>query len=289
MSHGEHDWTRLVGHDTRGLIADYLDRVFSVDGVIGVYVSGSFARGTADAWSDIDLLASCDSDRPLRDTVDDVVLAVSEASQQLMMKRRDGDHFTVVNLIFAPWVRVDVSVTDNPEPGGPRMTLQKVRGPGSIDIDWHTQAAPHSRGLENGTTDRQSAQRLVDEIVRFVGLLPTVLGRGDLIAGVSGCHLLWDRLVGLCLLSVDGVEKTGALSRNKLLRLEHRALLESMPAVHPARDSIIAFHEAAWYALVTILNGTAYHGVDLPSPHVLNALARWVGERAGLSLVTPEE
>lgn len=284
----DRSWSDLAGHDTRGMIDQYIDRVFSVASVTAVYVSGSFARGVADAWSDIDLLATCDGPRPLGEIVDDVVLAVSDGSEQLMTFRRDGDHFTVVNLIFAPWVRVDVSVTDNQDPGGPRMTLKKVRGPGSVDIDWHAQSSVTLVLKGEGGVDRESAQRLVDEVVRLVGLLPTVLGRGDLVAGTSGCHLLWGQLVDLCLMSMEGVEKSGALSQNKFLQKEHRSLLESLPAVQPTHDSIVTFHEAAWRALVTILSGAEYRGVELPSPQVLRALTSWAGERVGMELDDPQ-
>ncbi|GAB3763445.1 nucleotidyltransferase domain-containing protein [Microlunatus parietis] len=221
--------------DVRALVDHYVELLSALSGVRAVLLGGSFARDAADRWSDLDLMIVAADGVAPAELADAALVAVTASNEPLLAIRRDSDHSCLVNLVLPPWIRLDISVTDDPRPGGPRMSLRQVYGE-PIEI---------TSSMED-TVDLEAAAAVITQLVRVYGLLPVVLGRDDLITATQGSHLVWGELVNLCLLVDPETSRMGALSKAQRILPEHRDLLLSLPAIAPDRESILAFHEAAF-------------------------------------------
>lgn len=264
--------------DVRALVDHYVDLLSRLSGVRAVLLGGSLARQAADRWSDLDLMVvGADGVSPA-ELADAALVAVSTSvDEPLLAIRRDGDHHCLLNLVLPPWTRIDISVTDDQQPGGPRMPLRQVYGD-------HLELTPPPEGVG---VDLGAAAAVVAQLVRVYGLAPVVLGRDDLITALQGCHLIWSELVNLCLLVDPETSRMGALSKARRLLPEHRELLLSLPAIGPDRAGIIAFHEAAWAALLIITGSGPLAAVDWPPQRTLQHLQSWLDETLGLAIGLP--
>lgn len=140
---------------------------------------------------------------------------------------------------------------------------------------------------EEGTVDLGTAAAGVAQLVRVYGLLPVVLGRDDLVTATQGSHLVWGELVNLCLLLDPETSRMGALSKAQRLIPEHRELLLGLPGIQPDRTSIIAFHEAAWCALLKLTADGPLAGASWPPVRTLEHLKAWLDRTLGLAVELP--
>lgn len=262
--------------DVRALVDHYVELLSALPGVRAVLLGGSFARDAADRWSDLDLMiVGADSVAPA-ELADAALVAVTAADEPLLAIRRDSDHHCLLNLVLPPWTRIDISVTDDHRPGGPRMVLRQVYGE---PLEITPPAA--------GTVDLEAAAEVISQLVRVYGLLPVVLGRDDLVTATQGSHLVWGELVNLCLLVDPETRRMGALSKAQRILPEHRDLLMSLPAIAPERASILAFHEAAWSALIAITRSGRLAEANWPPTRTLQHLRAWLDQTLGLTIGLP--
>ncbi|MFC7621073.1 hypothetical protein [Microlunatus sp. GCM10028923] len=263
--------------DARDLVDHHVELLSALPGVRAVLLGGSLARDAADRWSDLDLMIVAADGVAPADLADAALAAVTGADEPLLVIRRESDHHCLLNLVLPPWTRVDLSVTDDQRPGGPRMPLRQVYGE-PLDLT----PPPGDTAV-----DLDGAAAVITQFVRVYGLLPVVLGRDDLVTSVQGCHLIWGELVKLCLLIDPETGRMGALSKAQRILPEHRDLLLALPAIAPDRRTILAFHEAAWSALLAITASGPLAEADWPPERTLQQLRSWLQQTVGLTLALP--
>jgi predicted nucleotidyltransferase len=172
-------------------------------GLRALAYGGSLARGEADAYSDLDLIATVDDPAAF-----DAEAVVREATETVLLRRLP---FGVV-AVTPDWLRLDLVVR-------------------AVDAPEHAPSPPDARGL-------------AEEFLRVLGLLPTVVGRGEWIVGSDGVWLLRLLLVQLCLALNGETTITGVKRLNAKLTSEQRAELEALPPIAATRAAVIEGHLA---------------------------------------------
>lgn len=167
--------------------------------VLGVWLVGSYARGTNDRFSDVDLWVVVDAA-----DVDGFCVDWPRICEQIaptVFQRRVGDR-PIFNQITPEWLRFDMSVgTPEAIAGRTRSTVSPLYDPKGL-----------SAGLrEPGPLKKPDPDRVGSisrEFLRVLGLLPTVVGREEFVVGQSGVGLLRSMLIDLMLEEV-AVEERG--------------------------------------------------------------------------------
>lgn len=214
------------------------DRTLAVLGaderVRAVWLSGSVARGDADAASDLDFIV----------TVDDSAHAGFAAE----WRDRLGlitDTVLAKPLGFAPgsfycvtpdWLRLDVvveKVSDLPS------TFLRTRL-AVLDRDGLAVAVPEPDAPAGPSP--QTMENLVQEFFRIHGLLPVIVTRQDWLLGVEGVHTLRTLLYQLFVEANAPHPTTGLKKWSGKLTDEQRRLLESLPTGEASRTAVIDGH-----------------------------------------------
>jgi predicted nucleotidyltransferase len=205
--------------------------------VQAAWLAGSFGRGDADAFSDVDLLIVVgDEDR-------DAYLAGWEAvieriAPTVYRKALVHGEIGVYNAITRDWMRLDLTVM------GPAHVASRARSGLKVLFD---RAELHGSLPERGSPippDPDRVQRLTVEFLRVLGLLAVVLGRGEVLVAVTGCGHLRNHLISLFLETAAVEDRGGVLKLAPLLSEQQRTALEALPPLVATRDSVIEVHRA---------------------------------------------
>jgi hypothetical protein len=199
--------------------------------VRALFLGGSFGKGQADRYSDIDLIA--------------VVSPADQAQFNAQWKDRlqsiapivfwneltTGDH--VFNAITDQWQRIDLVTTD--------AEAMRRRGQDSLkpvfDKDGLLGTLPETIPWPGPSKGHVS--HLIHEFIRVLGLFGVGAGREEYLTCVAGVDLLRMLLYNLLKEEVEVADKGGMLAWSRLLSREQLAALESIPAAAPTRQSLI--------------------------------------------------
>ncbi|HKC52277.1 MAG TPA: nucleotidyltransferase domain-containing protein [Myxococcota bacterium] len=200
--------------------------------VRALWVSGSLARGAADAWSDLDLIAS------VRDADFDAVAASWRewlaAITPTVIARQipflPGSFYSLtptcerldvvlerVSAVRSSWFFARIAVFD-------RDGLDAQRPP----------ARPPA------PPDRAKVETAIEEPLRYLALLPAVLGRGEYLLAQEGYGHMRRRIAELFIELNAPLPATGVKHFRDKLRPEQYALLESLPWPEATREALIA-------------------------------------------------
>jgi predicted nucleotidyltransferase len=246
--------------------------------VLAAWLAGSFGRGDADAFSDVDLLVVVgDDERP--GFLDEWESIVERIAPTVYRNALVHGAIGVYNAITEDWLRFDLMVV------GPEHVRARPRSGLELLFD---RARLHDGLPERGAPippNPDAVRRLTLEFLRVLGLLPVALGRGEFQLAVAGCGLLRSHLVSLFLETAGVEDRGGALKLNPLLSAEQRALLEGLPPVAATRESVIDANRAMADAFLPCAR--ALHeelGLDWPEEFeraTLSHLENQVGLRLG--------
>lgn len=213
------------------------------DRVVGVWLVGSFGRGTSDQFSDVDLLVVVDPDDV--DRFCDTWPGLSDQIAPTVFRRRVGGQ-PVFNQVTTDWLRFDVAVgTPDTITGRTRSTVRPVYDPTGLS----------GRLGEPGPPKRPDAGRVASislEFLRVLGLLPVVVGREEFVVGESGADLLRGMLIDVMLEDVAVEDRGGALHLNRLLPAGQQQLLTNLPPLQATRESVINAHVACASAFLPL-------------------------------------
>lgn len=218
--------------DRDSLLVELTDLLRADERVRALWLSGSLGRRTADAWSDIDLLAVVADGADLLDGWEDRVRSVTPLVHYQTLGRSVANHVT------PEWLRFDLSVRR----AGALDGLAADRLVTLFDRDGLTGTLPATG--EPLRADPAAVTRLSREFLRVLGLLPVVLGRDELVAGALGAGLLQQLLVRLMLEDVEVPDRGGALHLAPLLPPDRYAALAALPPLRATRESVLGFHLA---------------------------------------------
>lgn len=218
--------------DQQELIASVTDALADNPAIRGLFLAGSFGRGTADAWSDVDFIAIVSADHVA--TVADTWRQTLEGITPIVFWNALPRGILVLNAISAEWLRCDISIV-TPEQFGRRArnTVKPL-----IDRDGIYDGLPGS--LPQRQPDADTVSYLIHEFIRMLGLMPVGLGRAEYVTMVLGVGMMRGHLEALLMQDVTEPDPGGMLHQSRLLPPEQMQMLTALPYPGPQRDDLIA-------------------------------------------------
>ena len=195
--------------------------------VRALFLSGSLAEGTADGFSDLDLLAI--SQAPRLDEVEQVIAGVERPI--IAYRLPPGEHPSVLSVVTDAWHRVDVAFSSAPVPGA-----IPVYDPEQLDAGPATPVAPPE-------PTAAQVRAIVAEFFRIYGLSVVVLGRGDVHAAHEGANLMRGHLVSVLLLETP-IARPGPKKLLPVLTDEQQSILRALPPLQDDETVLRTFNQA---------------------------------------------
>lgn len=199
-----------------------------------LWLTGSLAKGTADAQSDVDLRVAVQAAdfATIHQWWQDLLTQVAP----LVWKYRwpGPPDEAILGAITADYLRFDV-VAQSVRDTKPR-TLEAARlifdKDGEAEHFLLTTPSPHDPYAHLSI--------LVEDYIRLLGMLPIVVERNDVPIGMEGQLALHSMLISLLLLE-NGIDRMTTSKRHvaAFLTQEQHAILAQVPSLAPTMDSLI--------------------------------------------------
>lgn len=214
------------------LIAE-VSRIFSsTHPQCSLFLAGSFGRGTADEWSDVDLIAMAPTQHhaALAAGWRDMLNAITPIVFWNELNRGG----LVINAISEEWLRCDLSIVTHETFGRrARDTVKPL-----VDRDDLYDTLPDTLPLKQ--PDAGTVSYLIHEFIRMLGLMPVGLGRGEYVTMVLGVGMMRGHLEALMMQDVTHPDPGGILHLSKLLPPADMGVLRALPYPGPERDALVA-------------------------------------------------
>lgn len=198
-------------------------------------LSGSLGRGTADAWSDVDLIAFVAPEH--REAVMDGWRGTLETIAPIVFFNR-LPWAPVLNAITDTWLRCDLQVSTPAETRGMTQDRYKVL----FDHDGLYAALPPTS--PEPTTEPQKLFGTITEFVRVLGLLHVADGRREYELAVTGTGMLRGLLTTLLIEEMQRGDQGGMLHLSRKIDAERMNLLLALPVAEPNRASVLRANAA---------------------------------------------
>ncbi len=202
----------------------------------GLFLSGSFGNGRADAYSDIDFVL-VSGDGPTAEVAGVWKAAVARTGDIVMWWDRNVRP-ALINAITADWTRTDVIILKPEQFAAHNQASLRPLFDHDDLYDQLQKEQPHPQASP------ARLFRQIEEFIRILGLLHLAAGREEYINGVAGIFHLRTKLIDLLVEETAAPDRGGALHLNRLLTEEQKALITALPAPVPERDAMIATHLA---------------------------------------------
>lgn len=201
------------------------------EAVRGLFLSGSFGRGTADEWSDVDLLAVVGKDDQ-RGVADRWRAALNALVPVVYWNELERGGF-LINAVTEDWLRCDLNMV---EPGHIGQRARNTVAP-LIDRDGVYDGLPAA--LPPKSPNPHALRYQINEFIRILGLMPVVVGRGEHLTGVMSNGLLRGLLTDLFMLDVSNPDPGGILHMSKLLSAEQIGIMSGLPFPNATKNEVI--------------------------------------------------
>lgn len=216
--------------DQQALIARVAETFGSDPRITALFLSGSFGTGTADAFSDVDLLA-------IADPADHEALAADwrktlEAIAPIVHYNR-LPHALVLNAVTDDWLRVDLHIANRDHLN---HTAQDALKP-LVDRD-NLYATLRPETPEPARNPGRLGW-MVGEFIRILGLTPVAIGRGEVELMTVGNTFLRRFLTDLLTIEVNPRIPGGMLHLSRVLDPDRMAVLAAVPLPQLTADSAI--------------------------------------------------
>jgi Streptomycin adenylyltransferase len=222
--------------DAQRLISRIADAITPDPRLQALLLAGSHGRGTADQFSDIDLLAFVPGDDLTPFAAD--WRCVMEDITPIVFWNRWGNTRIVINAVTRDWARVDLVLRAMGDIVGlsaahTRILHDKI----GIATALPAQPAPYA-------ADTSRLLALINEFIRVLGLLPVVVGRGELVTAVAGDGLQRAALTNLMIAELELPDAGGALHLSRTLRPDQMAVLQDIPYPQADATQVVEAHAA---------------------------------------------
>lgn len=206
--------------DQHALIARVAAALEPDQRIRGLFLSGSYGRGTADVFSDVDFWAVIRKED--QEAVAADWRAVLETIVPIVYFNR-LPWALVLNAITDEWLRVDLDVSGPDQLGGRTQDRLKPL----IDRDGILASLPTALPVRD--IDPRRIIGITNEFIRVLGLLPVALGRGEVELMATGTGLLRRGLTDLLIAEVNLPDPGGALHLSRVLDADRMAILAAVP------------------------------------------------------------
>lgn len=209
--------------------------------VLAVWLSGSLARGMADAHSDLDLLVAT-TDEGFKAFGDAWSEWLAEMTATVLAKR-----IPVVAGLYAvtpDWLRLDVVWEARAALASSFFRERRVV------FDRGDCAALVPPPFAPAGPSPVAVLGLVEECWRILGLLPTVIGREDWLLGIEGVHTQRLLLYNLLQQANAPLPTTGLKQWSSKLTREQVSSFEALPTGAPGREAVVQGQLAVAGALI---------------------------------------
>lgn len=201
-----------------------------------LFLSGSYANGLADEYSDIDFVLIA------KDGASDEIAsiwrkAVSQTGEIVLWWDRTTRPM-LINAITDDWTRTDVLIL-RPD----QMGLQSQNSLTPL-FDHDAMFGGLPKTSEKNVPDPARLRYQFEEFIRILGLMHLAAGRKEYINGVLGVFHLRNLLVELLVEETGAPNRGGVLHLNRLITGEQKELLTSLPPAIPNRQAMISAHLA---------------------------------------------
>ena len=216
--------------DQQALIAHVTEALRPDDRVRALFLSGSFGRGTADAWSDVDFVALVPKDQQ------EAFLADWRGLLEGIMPIVHYQHLPfkpVLHAISEGWLRCDLTFLAPDQTQG--MTQDRHRP--LIDRDGIHQTLPAT--LPPPQIDRRLLEGTTNELIRVLGLTPVAVGRNEVELIGLGPGMLRRMLTDLLVMEMNHADTGGILHLSRLLDDERMNLMATIPVPERSVQSAI--------------------------------------------------
>jgi hypothetical protein len=227
----------MAADGLEALISRLTDVLRADDRVRAAWLSGSFGRGTADRFSDVDVLVAVSSE-DLTAFADEWPARAPKVAETVLTQRLGGGSTVVISHVTPQWLRFDLVIT---------TVYQVADHSGSTlrPLFDHDDIHRLLRGrVEWAPPSPDRVGKLITEFFRVLGLLPVVLGRDELFVAASGAGLLRTLVMQLMLEDASSTENGGALHLSTRLSADAMRQLNALPPIVADRDAAVTAHLA---------------------------------------------
>jgi hypothetical protein len=199
--------------------------------VRALWVGGSVARGDADAYSDLDLIASVrDADfGALAESWREWLAEITPTVLARQIPFLPGSFYSLTPTCE----RLDLVLERVSAVRSSRYLRAVVFDRDGLDAERPVAPPP-------APPDRAKVETAIEEPLRYLALLPAVLGRGELLLAQEGYGHMRRRISELFVEENAPLPTTGVKHWRDKLRPEQYAVLESLPWPAANRDALIA-------------------------------------------------
>ena len=217
--------------DNQDVIAILKDALIDAPQIRGLFLSGSYGNGRADAYSDIDFVLVCDGGAS--DEIAALWRAAIEKTGEIVLWWDRTSVPVLINAITADWTRTDVIMLKADQLGAQTQhALEPVFDHDGIYAGLQADAPKIAQ-------DPARFLRSVEEFIRILGLMHLAAGREEYINGMLGTFLMRNQLVELMIAETDAPDRGGILHLNRLISSKQKAVLTALPPALPTRDGMI--------------------------------------------------
>jgi hypothetical protein len=250
--------------DQQNYITQITARLADDQRIRALLLSGSFGRGTADAYSDVDLLALI-----ARDSQEAVMSGWRETLETIapIVYFNRLPFAPVLNAITDAWLRCDLQVQPVTETRGLTQDRYKVL----IDRDGIYPALPATSPLM--PTEPRQLAGIVSEFIRILGLLHVADGRREYELATTGTGMMRGLLTNLLILEMERGDQGGMLHLSRKIDAARMQLLLDLPVAAPDRATILVANAALAKAFFPRAKSFAQH-IGMPWPADFEAATR---------------
>lgn len=204
--------------------------------VRAVWLSGSVARGNADAASDLDFIVTVADEHhaSFSEEWENWLAAITDTVLAKPLAFAPGSFYSVT----PDWHRLDVVVERVSDISRSMFRSRQA----VLDRDGLATLVPPDDPAPPPAPGKVAA--LVEEFLRIHGLLPVIVVRQDWLLGVEGVHTLRSLLYQLFVEANAPHAVTGVKRWSEKLSNDQRRVLETLPTGEATRDGVIDGHLA---------------------------------------------
>ncbi|MXY58113.1 MAG: nucleotidyltransferase domain-containing protein [Gammaproteobacteria bacterium] len=216
--------------DLIALLAQWLK---SQRAVAGAFLGGSFGRGDADDYSDVDIYVVTAESAQIQTVANALADGLDRVTSILFSKTLPNAR--TINAITTEWLRFDLTVVSPPE----LAFLAKSELEPLFDRSGALETIRHS-DQQPPTPTPDHLLDIVNEFIRVLGLTVVVKGRDDVVVAQNGVELLRGMLIRVMVMENRPQCRRGVLALRQDLTTDQFTVLAALPPLQANWPSIFA-------------------------------------------------